>query len=822
MDYKMFFKKAFSDIRKEHSCPDDETVVNNILERAKTMNNNNENERTYNTQAYEVQPTPTKGHKALSVVAGIAGTAAVLTGAVFGLNWLNEHGGLKEGGIGSSNGAGYHEDMTEPAQSEAATMEAMTVSKAKTEVPATFELTTSAVTVIINSYEFDGKTLNLNWDVLFDNELEKYNDPEKNWYLLVNGMKNMDAFPFMGEPDENIKHIFTVTNSFSVSERIKNCSMTVELENPADSIDLIIPPTVHDDFDVPEYTFTATVNADNVQPAVNENTGKMIYHNGVAALEYDDCTIVITDYKFDGLRLDLTYDYYPKYLKSGYHILLGSTATNIGSAFGTIDMEAFEKHEPYPSYGNKTSYMLFSPADEIDVGFITESDNQIVGPPEIVRRIDDTEVNGINSDLRRETVKDIVHCTLPVNTENGTDVVDVSAWVEQPNGKSLELDRMYIANSVIMCVYRNVGEDIFNDWDDDIADMEVFLINETDDIKMSETPNHVYDEYAEEKWARHCKFGDTIYTFYYSDREFGWDDVRAVYLGGKCVISKDGDTNTFYQPSCFQSFYIPPEEDRMPLTDAHAETEKCDIKANWLAFDGMTLVLQYDVTFKNGLPADGSVVPIWAFGDNTEKPYTTHGSRVDKLDVNGDTVSYIGEIVYNRVIFDEPIKIYFMDDHTWASEVFIPFDEKNTGIIVFMPEELPNIGTSTYNVGKEVTLLSDKKINVESVTLGDYSVMITFDCETVAGFDTNDTYLVMNDGSRINLDSLENKGGTFVENSQNIYHFILSEKLNIAQVKEIYVCGECVYGDTEPVPTMQQDELPEETTEGDTEAETTE
>ncbi len=112
MDYKMFFKKAFSDIRKEHSCPDDETVVNNILERAKTMNNNNENERTYNTQAYEVQPTPTKGHKAFSVVAGIAGTAAVLAGAVFGLNWLNEHGGLKEGGIGSSNGAGYHEETT--------------------------------------------------------------------------------------------------------------------------------------------------------------------------------------------------------------------------------------------------------------------------------------------------------------------------------------------------------------------------------------------------------------------------------------------------------------------------------------------------------------------------------------------------------------------------------------------------------------------------------------------------------------------------------------------------------------------------------------
>ena len=32
MDYKMFFRKAFSDIREYHSCPDDVTIVNDILE----------------------------------------------------------------------------------------------------------------------------------------------------------------------------------------------------------------------------------------------------------------------------------------------------------------------------------------------------------------------------------------------------------------------------------------------------------------------------------------------------------------------------------------------------------------------------------------------------------------------------------------------------------------------------------------------------------------------------------------------------------------------------------------------------------------------
>ena len=57
-----------------------------------------------------------KSHRIRNAVVGIALTAAVLTGAVFGLNWLNEHGGLHEGGIetDTSAGAGYHD----PAVSE--------------------------------------------------------------------------------------------------------------------------------------------------------------------------------------------------------------------------------------------------------------------------------------------------------------------------------------------------------------------------------------------------------------------------------------------------------------------------------------------------------------------------------------------------------------------------------------------------------------------------------------------------------------------------------------------------------------------------------
>ena len=312
MEIKEFFDSNFSNILRDHSCPDHETAFKDVKERAKRMKNKESNVRQIQFKEVPVDYTePKKSAKVLHAVAGVAGAAAVLTGAVFGLKFLNDHGGLKEGGIdtGTSAGAAYHEDISEPTQSEAAVTEAVTVSKAKTEVPAVFVHKTLARTVTVKSFEFDGRTLNFNYDVDFDMELEEYYDPEDSETPLVNGMKNMDAFSFMGEPDENIKTAFISTNS--VSGRTINHTMTVELERFAYSVDVIFPPTVIDEFDVPEYTFTVTVNAENVQPAVNEDTGKMIYHNGIVMLKYDDgSTVTVNSYTFDGTDLELEYSVY--------------------------------------------------------------------------------------------------------------------------------------------------------------------------------------------------------------------------------------------------------------------------------------------------------------------------------------------------------------------------------------------------------------------------------------------------------------------------------------------------------------------------------
>ena len=115
MDTKDIFKQAFSQLGGNYSCPEHETAFNDVLERAKNMKKDDNVKQMQFTEITPEYIEPKKSAKILHAAVGIAGAAAVLTGAVFGLNWLSEHGGLKEGGIESSNGAGYH-DETIPAQ----------------------------------------------------------------------------------------------------------------------------------------------------------------------------------------------------------------------------------------------------------------------------------------------------------------------------------------------------------------------------------------------------------------------------------------------------------------------------------------------------------------------------------------------------------------------------------------------------------------------------------------------------------------------------------------------------------------------------------
>ncbi|MBO6230572.1 MAG: hypothetical protein J6O50_08385 [Ruminiclostridium sp.] len=110
MDYKKAIDNTLSDMNGSFRPMSNAEFSRKVQERAEIMSSNEKN--TLHPGIVELSPVQPehKSNKVFNVIAGIAGTAAVLAGAVFGLNWLNEHGGLKERGIESSNGAGYSQN----------------------------------------------------------------------------------------------------------------------------------------------------------------------------------------------------------------------------------------------------------------------------------------------------------------------------------------------------------------------------------------------------------------------------------------------------------------------------------------------------------------------------------------------------------------------------------------------------------------------------------------------------------------------------------------------------------------------------------------
>ncbi len=264
MDYKMFFRKAFSDIREYHSCPDDVTIVNDILERAEKMKKDNNYETAYGSQAYEVQTSPVKPRKALSVFAGIAGTALLLTGAVFGLNWLNEHGILREGGIESSTGAGYSSNAgTTAADANDSGFDYIFQSFSIQRPLKTFDF--DGFSVNIMKYEFDGKKFNLYYNVIYDEDFE-LSRSDRGMCLSIDHNNGIAGHGF--------------DNTISETDREEDHVMSWELliqDGRCTSYDMSFIPSYsrYKEYTVDEYTklkeenkFNMTPNAENVVSAL--------------------------------------------------------------------------------------------------------------------------------------------------------------------------------------------------------------------------------------------------------------------------------------------------------------------------------------------------------------------------------------------------------------------------------------------------------------------------------------------------------------------------------------------------------------------------
>ena len=199
MEIKEFFDSNFSHLMEDYSCPDHKTAFNEILERTMKME-----------KSKEIR------HRLLGVVGGIAGTAAVLTGAVFGLNWLNEHGGLREGGIESSNGAGYHDTAADTTYAHP------DVTITQVIVPEDCVYRFNRFTMKPRQYNYDGMTLEFTYDITYADGIPA--EPEKDIALRVFDGK------VKVHPEDTTQLLFTNGNTAEIMWKYTSLEVLESLE----------------------------------------------------------------------------------------------------------------------------------------------------------------------------------------------------------------------------------------------------------------------------------------------------------------------------------------------------------------------------------------------------------------------------------------------------------------------------------------------------------------------------------------------------------------------------------------------------------------
>ncbi|MCR4780697.1 MAG: M23 family metallopeptidase [Ruminiclostridium sp.] len=143
MTYKNMFDKAFKALDNGKRRRSDSEFAAAVRKRA----------RSGGPREYR------RPHRLLNAAGAVAGTAAVLTGAVFGLKFLNEHGGLREGGI--DTGAAYHSGSTYFATPTASANKSLSELVGKT-------LKYSHAEVNVTGAVFDGQVLRLDYSMNYD------------------------------------------------------------------------------------------------------------------------------------------------------------------------------------------------------------------------------------------------------------------------------------------------------------------------------------------------------------------------------------------------------------------------------------------------------------------------------------------------------------------------------------------------------------------------------------------------------------------------------------------------------------------------------
>ena len=593
-------------------------------------------------------------------------------------------------------------------------------------------------TVNVTDYDFDGISLNVYYDVIFDDDC-----------TLSSGEKLAAVLPMARFSEENAAE--GQGELLSEEGNIQSCVYRTTLKAYTERLDVVFKPNEEGYAEFTGYPYT--VYADHKEPdrPVSELPGKQ-----ENIFDFGDVKANVNWWQFDGRNLTLQYD-----------IDFGDTpcsdirdpqhrVTPVGSFKASTTLKVFEEHETYIKM--RAEIELSDRADSVKLKFMDAYE---------YTDMQEGKTDQMSPDAYRE---------LEISLDG----------MEKAAVQYAEYD-----DADFGCRFGNtritpddISFEVSGVTDPAVFDLAMMYVVDFDGYKRL---------LEKSEFLPYPDSTDGLLIFNTDGIDFDIADIFAFDI----LHPSDANTDRYGDEHVFDGFLpvaMPPEENRVPVSDLAVDTDKCLIDINWLAFDGTTLRLQYDVTFKEGLPEDGRIPVIVAYGDNNIEPHTSHSSRVDMLGTDGNTVSYLSEVVYNRVM-TEPLLIRFRGDPLHGGTEYISFLDPDVGTAVL---QIPEAQTIKHDVNKEIPFRWGGELTVEDVTLCRDSVMLTLYYDKLARktvFDLYKTYLVMKDGSRISLDAIEDNGGTSDETGRIWWHYELSEPISPEDVVGIYVNGECVYSD---------------------------
>lgn len=307
MNYNDFFESALSAAYKKAPMTDDDTFMRIVKERAKKMKKNDNVKQMHFTEITPEYAEPKKSHKALNVFAGVAGTAAVLTGAVFGLKFLNEHGGLKGPDVQGA-GAGYHEDSepaqsaavpeeTEPAVTEENKGEETRLACAPSGIDERYFKETDAsfnfgdIQAHISGYSYDGLMLIVKYELTYPEEIADY---PSNIPTLIDRREATGELPFWNNPRYSRYTAFdgnkVEIERYILNRNLENSFDTLWIDESLDPAERLNKAKADADSDELIFTVHRTVTDNPVIASdVSEYTlpdGTCIYPNNVFISAY--------------------------------------------------------------------------------------------------------------------------------------------------------------------------------------------------------------------------------------------------------------------------------------------------------------------------------------------------------------------------------------------------------------------------------------------------------------------------------------------------------------------------------------------------------